>query len=212
MAGVEARPAPGGGKVTTRAARPGEPVPRTGGEARFAEAVRRASERVGTGTPAHADTTGDIASGERVRSSVPKKLIAPERREGEGLPGQTAQPARGGAETPSEAQRARGAGGAGTPAPAPAAASVSPGAAAADALMPKLAPRMPASFVITFPPNAWPLIRAEGTRGPNGVTLRLTAADAKDEAKLKNAIAALRDALEASGHTVEAIVVLTDGR
>lgn len=86
-----------------------------------------------------------------------------------------------------------------------------PGQAAADALMPKLAPRMPASFAITFPPNAWPLIRAEGSRGPNGLNLRLTAADAKDEARLKSAIASLREALKGAGHVVGAITVLTDG-
>ena len=90
-------------------------------------------------------------------------------------------------------------------------AAAAPGLAAADALMPKLAPRMPARFTLTFPPNAWPLLRAEGSRGPNGLNLKLTAADAKDEARLKSAVASLKEALESAGHVVGAITVQTDG-
>ena len=95
----------------------------------------------------------------------------------------------------------------------PSSAAVQPGQAgqaAADALTAKLGPRLPTNFILTFPPNAWPLIRAEGARGANGLSLRLTA-DVKDEVRLKGAVSSLRDALEAAGHSVDAIVVLTDG-
>ena len=65
-------------------------------------------------------------------------------------------------------------------------------------------------FALAFPPNAWPLLRAEGTRGPNGLSLRVTA-EAKDEARLRGALAALRAGLAAAGETVVSITLQAPG-
>jgi hypothetical protein len=64
-------------------------------------------------------------------------------------------------------------------------------------------------FALAFPPNAWPLLRAEGTRGPNGLSLRIHA-DGRDAPRLRSALAALRAGLEASGHSVESVTVTTE--
>ena len=66
------------------------------------------------------------------------------------------------------------------------------------------------AFTLAFPPNAWPLLRAEGTRGPNGLSLRLVA-DTRDAVRLRGAVSALRAELEASGERVASLSVETGG-
>ena len=192
--------------------------------ARFADAVRRAEgakplaptagESAADGAMAEPGAPGAGAPGkpEAARPAARPKTL--ERQEGE--PGLQAAP-RAGAQSVADPRPTLAAaigsptdGSAQPVAGATTGAGSAAGQSAAEAVLPKLAPRLPASFTLTFPPNAWPLLRAEGTRGPGGLTLRLTA-DAKDEARLKNAVSSLRDSLEAAGHEVEAIVVLTDG-
>ena len=67
-------------------------------------------------------------------------------------------------------------------------------------------------FALAFPPHAWPLLRAEGTRGRDGLALRITA-DARDAERLRGALSALRASLEASGERVVSLTVEagTDG-
>ena len=69
---------------------------------------------------------------------------------------------------------------------------------------------LPHGFVLAFPPDAWPLLRAEGQRRAGVLSLRLVAADAGDGARARRAADALRAALEASGETVGAITVVTE--
>lgn len=174
------------------------PVAAPGVDARFADAVRRA------GGHAKPPATAKDAPVPRAASR------APERREGDaGMMAQPAMSGLGGQQAQGGAAAVSGAPGAPPQAADPSTPAPPLVQAAADAVLPKLAPRLPASFALSFPPNAWPLIRAEGTRTAKGLHLRLTVADAKDEARLRGAVAGLRGALEAAGHAVGEITLLT---
>ena len=68
--------------------------------------------------------------------------------------------------------------------------------------------RSAGAFTLTFPPNAWPLLRAEGLRGAKGLSLRLVA-DTRDADRLRGAVSALRAELEAAGERVLSLTVET---
>ena len=68
--------------------------------------------------------------------------------------------------------------------------------------------RSAGAFTLTFPPNAWPLLRAEGVRSAKGLSLRLVA-DTRDADRLRGAVSALRAELEAAGERVLSLTVET---